>query len=390
MFCLKCCSLVFILLLSSPLVVFCQDNSGTPSRQDLKKLEAVSKQIEQLKNELKGVENQEIQVIAKLNAIEIELQLASSREELIHGKIELIKSKIHATSSSLSSYRTEVDQRESYLCTRLTALYKYARHSGLRILMTAQTYNDILRLENYLGYIIHHDTVLLHDSLDLLGKSNNYYDELNAHHAELLQTQNELLRAKNEIKQIRQDKIALLKRVRAEKNLQIDALKELEQYSQKLQEIIDRLPHDKQFFAPSGKLFSAMRGRLSYPLKGKLITTFGRKNHADLHTYTFQKGIEIEAPMGTEIKAVFDGKVVFADWLKGYGYTIIVDHGESYYSLSAHASALLKNNDDIVRTGESIALVGDTSSTKGSCLYFEIRHHGKPLNPLKWLRKSSS
>ncbi len=127
-----------------------------------------------------------------------------------------------------------------------------------------------------------------------------------------------------------------------------------------------------------------------FPVKGNIISWFGRREHPDLHTFTFQKGVEIEASEGTEIKAVYDGKVIFADWFKGFGYMIIIDHGENYYSLSAHASKLFKNVGEFVSEGETVALVGDTSSIKGSCLYFEIRYHGKPKNPLKWLKKGGN
>ena len=101
----------------------------------------------------------------------------------------------------------------------------------------------------------------------------------------------------------------------------------------------------------------------------------------------FQKGIEISAKQGKEIKAIYGGKVLYADWFKGYGNIVIIDHGDSYYSLSAHLSKILKRTGDRVEAGEVIALAGDTGSLKGPCLYFELRHHGKPLNPLHWLRK---
>jgi len=377
------------LCLGSPLLVFGQGQNNDIAWQNRNKLDSVSKQIEKMKNDLKTAEQLQTQVISKLNEIEIQLQREGSEKDYINGRIEAIQNSIHESTVNLTSHQAAVSRRESYLCSRLSALYKYNRRSGLRILLSASTYNDIFRLESYLGSIVEHDTNLLNDSMSILGQSKIYHDELNARHRELVQAKADLLQKTDEMKQTRQDKLALLTKIKKEKSLQIEALNELELHSQKLQEVLDRLPQEKRVFIPSGNKFSGMRGKLMHPIKGKLITTFGRKNHAALHTFTFQKGIEIEAAIGSEIKAVFDGKVVFADWFKGYGYTIIIDHGESYYSLSAHASALLKNNDDIVSTGETIALVGDTASMKGSCVYFEIRHHGKPLDPLKWLKKAS-
>ena len=159
-----------------------------------------------------------------------------------------------------------------------------------------------------------------------------------------------------------QEKTAYLTRIKREKSLQLKALKELQSYADDLQKFVDELPKDRRVFTSHGKKFSTLKGLLDYPVNGTIISTYGRKEHPELHTFTFQKGIEIEAPHGTEIRAVHDGNVVFADWFKGFGYMIIIDHGEHYYTLSAHASELLKKVGDTVFAGESIARVGDSSS----------------------------
>jgi septal ring factor EnvC (AmiA/AmiB activator) len=129
---------------------------------------------------------------------------------------------------------------------------------------------------------------------------------------------------------------------------------------------------------------------LPRPVEGRILSTFGKNENPQFHTFTVQKGIEIEAPLGAEIHAVYDGRVLYADWFKGYGKILIIDHGEGYYTLSGHASALLKNVGEDVRTGEAVALVGDTGSLRGPCLYFEIRQRGKPLDPTEWLAQAKA
>lgn len=361
----------------------------TTSGQERTKLDDVTRQIELKKEELRNVEHQESQVISRLNEMEMQLQRENAEQEKINKRIEAIQRKIQESSVNFRAYQAEVNGREGYLRSRLGALYKYSRRSGLKILLSANTCNDFLRQEKYLGAIIQRDNMLLKDSLAVFNKSKRYQEDLNSNHQELIRAKDDLIQKNIAIRQTHEEKVAFLNQIRAEKTLQLNALKDLEEYSRQLQEVVDRLPQEKRVFVPSAKTFSSMCGRLLHPVKGRIITSFGKKEHPELHTFTFQKGIEIEASMGSEIKAIFDGKVVYADWFKGYGYTIIIDHGESYYSLSAHASALLKKNDDIVTAGETIALVGDTNSMKGSCLYFEIRHHGKPQNPLTWLKKGT-
>jgi septal ring factor EnvC (AmiA/AmiB activator) len=98
-----------------------------------------------------------------------------------------------------------------------------------------------------------------------------------------------------------------------------------------------------------------------------------------------QNGIEIQAPIGTEIRAVLPGKVLYADWFKGFGNLIIIDHGDHVFTVSGYCSQLLKKAGEEVAQGEVIGLVGSAGALKGPSLYFEIRHQGKAQNPMDWI-----
>lgn len=125
------------------------------------------------------------------------------------------------------------------------------------------------------------------------------------------------------------------------------------------------------------------KGRLSWPSKGKLTHKFGQRKHGGINW----KGVLISAAEGTSVNSIHNGQVVFADWLKGYGWVIVVDHGEGFMSLYGHAQTLLKDVGDMVREGESVALVGQSGGQADSGLYFEIRHKGRAVNPIKWCRR---
>jgi septal ring factor EnvC (AmiA/AmiB activator) len=96
-----------------------------------------------------------------------------------------------------------------------------------------------------------------------------------------------------------------------------------------------------------------------------------------------QNGIEIKAPLGAEVRAILPGKVLYADWFKGFGNVMIIDHGDQTFTVSGYCSQLLKKAGDVVSEGEAVALVGSAGSLKGPCLYFEIRHKGKPRDPME-------
>ena len=116
------------------------------------------------------------------------------------------------------------------------------------------------------------------------------------------------------------------------------------------------------------------------------VAEFGFEVHPKYGTKVPQNGIVVAAPLGTEIEATAEGVVEFVDWYDGYGRTVILNHGGGYYSLYAHASAVLVRRGDRVSAGDVIAKVGDTDSIRGSCLHFELRHSEEALNPRQWLR----
>ena len=378
--------LICCLLLSTPLVrcptAHAQSNSAS--------LQDVTDKIKQQKKKLKQVEKEESEVINRLNEIEKQLLQESRDYDTIAQEIKQLQDDIHATRTRMQTLEQDSGQQEEVVQQRLNALYKYYRRSGLRILLSSRSYNDLVRTEQALGLIVQRDHALLSRSLARLERQRRFESELQTRKLQLIAARDRIVVKRSQIQNTQQQRSTHLNKIQREKSLQRKALKELETYSKKLQKVIDTLPGKKKKYTSSGVRFSKRRGKLAFPVKGKITSRFGRTEHPELKTYTYQKGITIKAPVGKPVKAVHDGRVIFADWFKGYGLMIIVDHGEHYYSLSAHASQLFKKVDDVVFAGETIAEVGDTNSLKGAGLYFEIRLHGKPQNPLKWLKKGGN
>lgn len=122
------------------------------------------------------------------------------------------------------------------------------------------------------------------------------------------------------------------------------------------------------------------------PVKGKITFLFGPYKNPEFNVTNFRSGIGIKVKKGDPVRAVFKGTVVFSDWFKGYGNMIIIDHGNNYHTVYAHLEEVFKATGDLVETGEVIATAGDTGLISETTLHFEIRHHGKPLDPLHWLK----
>jgi len=131
-----------------------------------------------------------------------------------------------------------------------------------------------------------------------------------------------------------------------------------------------------------GRAFSSLKGKLKLPVKGELAGKFGAQREDGGLTW---KGLFIRADEGQPVKAVADGRVVYADWLRGYGNLVIVDHGAGYLSLYGHNESIAKQVGETTSAGEAIASVGSTGGASDSGVYFELRQDGKPFDPLRWM-----
>jgi len=210
---------------------------------------------------------------------------------------------------------------------------------------------------------------------------------------------------KLEIEQEKGKKAAYLVKVRQDRSSYEKSLKELQANAARLQTMMERLEalsrrklssrHEKSGsrLKPLAELppvpdrgFATQKGRMSLPVRGEIVETYGKHKHPDFNSYTFSKGVSISAGAGSDIKAIYDGSVIFSDYFKGYGNMIIIDHGGGYFSLYAHAARILKKVGADVARNETVATVGDTDSSRGPMLYFEIRHQGKPVDPAGWVR----
>ena len=183
----------------------------------------------------------------------------------------------------------------------------------------------------------------------------------------------------------------MLADIRSQKALELAAIDALTQASNELDRKINLLNTRINRAAPDKNVsrlsFSAHKGLLIRPVKGKIITLYGPYKNPTYNITNFRSGIDIEADNGEPVRSVFKGKILYSSWFKTYGNMIIIDHGKNFYTVYAHLEEAFKAKGDAVGTGEVIATVGDTGSMTGAKLYFEVRHHGKPINPLPWLKK---
>ena len=179
-----------------------------------------------------------------------------------------------------------------------------------------------------------------------------------------------------------------LAQIRDERTVSKQEIVKLERSSARVEDVLRALLEEQEKLArlhEGGNGLTDRKGILRWPSDGQVVAFFGRQKHPKFDTFLQRKGIDIKANRGSVIRAAFDGVVAFADWLKGYGLLLIIDHGRGDVSLYAHASSLSVDVGDHVKAGHPVGIVGDTGLTGGSMLYFELRAGGKAVDPIEWL-----
>jgi septal ring factor EnvC (AmiA/AmiB activator) len=166
-----------------------------------------------------------------------------------------------------------------------------------------------------------------------------------------------------------------------------ERLKELKRDEERLQKLLAEIQQKakaslKSRYQAKGRPFKSQKGKMPWPAKGKLKARFGSAKRGGLKW----DGVLIGGPEGREVKAVYDGKVVFADWLRGFGLMLILDHGDGYMTLYGHNQSLAKQPGELVNAEEVIAALGSSGGQTESGVYFAMRYKGQPINPEQWFR----
>ena len=303
----------------------------------------------------------------------------------------------------LAALRGESRQREEALKEQqaLLARLLYQRYLGgsaepLKLLLNHEDPNQAARHMHYFGYISRARANLIAGLRASLGRLRELAQEAERKAAEFAAVTAEQQAQRGRLEREKRAHSRVLARISRDiqrQRREIGTLRRDENRLARLVEQISRLvargkpaPRLRNERVPDasadGNPFQALKGRLSLPVRGELTNRFGSPRSGG---GVIWKGLFIAARAGEEVRSVAAGRVVFADWLRGFGNLLIVDHGGAYMSLYGNNEALYKRVGDVIHGGETIAAVGSSGGNADSGLYFELRHEGRPLDPLTWV-----
>ncbi|MEW6325508.1 MAG: peptidoglycan DD-metalloendopeptidase family protein [Nitrospirota bacterium] len=351
-----------------------------------KELEQLQRQLEQKKQQQKSAARKEQSILEELEGIDRRIQLNRRRIAEMDRRVrrqdeerERLDAEVRALEQSVAALRQAV-------AGRLRAAYMAGEAGGWGVLLGADTYLDARARVDALQRIAAREAALLDDYRRQRGELTAKLQAEQALLADVRRNRDELASALDDIGRARANKRTLLTKIRTEQSTASKAIAELEQASKQLQELLKRLEQQEKQRKADGRLAQA-KGKLPWPQEGEVVGLFGRQRHPQYNTDVFRRGIEIRSSEGAPVKAVHQAVVAYADWFKGFGLVVVLDHGDHYYTLYAHLGKSAVKVGEAVERGQVIGEVGGTGMGSETTLYFEVRHHGTPLDPIGWLKK---
>ncbi len=382
-----------LLIFSAGSILKAQDQE-TRIDEFKKKAQDINREIEKGKAKIQKFSNRETDIIIRLNRVDQALNRSRKRIAGLSREIDRLEKKMAETTVASENLIHQIRANETYVAKRLVALYKLNWLGKFHVLASAESLQELLQRKTAIERILAYDETVIKALRDNRLHLETVRSRLETHRNEKRQRADEYQKQIKKIAVERTQRATLLAHVRKEKSVQLAAIESLKLAARDLDEKIKKLgigstaATAQEYTAVEP--FQAYKGLLKMPVKGKIVSLFGKFKNTRYQVLNFRSGIEIQTERGEPIAAVYAGKILYADWFKGYGNMIIIDHGENYYTVYAHIEEAFKSTGDAVEAGEVIATVGDTGSITGPKLYFEVRHHGKPLDPMQWLETASS
>ncbi len=383
-----------------------QRRDGAEIGEKQRDLQQTQKRLKEERVKAAEARRREAGLLAELEAIDKRLNEKRRQVAALDGRIKKAQSDISELQGDITRLQAQRAGQEDALGRRLRALYKLQSQGGVLPMLFAGDDPVVQAVHlRHLTTLATVDARLIREYRVTSEGLADRKDRFEARRRELSSLRTEAEEERAEADREAAKRRVLLARVRDERVYHDRMVGELSEATRRLEGFIKELqdkqrrlakipPPNRPLPTPPGDGrgatgFGALRGRLLWPADGRVVGEYGPQVNPRFGTKTFRNGIDIEAVEGTAIVVVYPGHVVYTGWFRGYGNLIIVDHGNEYYTLYAHAADIKVAEGEEVRQGQAIGTVGDTGSLQGPRLYFEVRYEGKPQDPAQWLRPRS-
>ena len=383
-------------------MVYCGTLNAAPttSKTDLNNLRA---RIEHMQRDLEDTEESKADAA---DALKVSEQAISRSNRTLY-ELERERAATDAVLASITEQSVKaqaaIESQQNLLAKLIYQQYLYGGEDYLKLLLNQQDPNQIARHLHYYSYISRARADLIRDLKHNLAQLQTLTQQAQEKNSELDRIKSERISRKRQLEQEKNQRKTLLTQLSKKIHNQRREISNLQRNEKRLTKLVEQLakivapklprkptrqrepsvntsvPDDSE----ADTAFRRLKGRLNLPVRGELVSHFGSPRE---DSGALWKGIFIRARSGAEVKAVASGRVVFADWLRGFGNLLILDHGAGYMSLYGNNETLYKQVGESIRAGDTVAAVGNSGGNPDSGLYFELRFQSKPFDPLSWVK----
>ncbi len=341
-------------------------------------------QLEEDRDELGKLEKELRRSEQMLGQLNRKLNESESILEDSHQRVQELATQKQRLSKKLSVHRR-------ILYTHIRSEYLYGGQGKLKLLLNQQEPTKLARTLVYYDYLQRARLRKIEQVREILLSIDEVQTGIMEEQNSIAQMKVELLNQKQRLERQQQNRKSILADLNARVSTEQVRLIDLEDDERRLKELIKNLGEtsDSMPILKEGQRFQEFKGRLYWPVTGKPGNQYGQRRNSGPGKLRWQ-GVFIPSDEGNNVHSIFAGRVAFAEWMRGLGLLIIVDHGDGYMSLYGHNQSLYKHPGEWVNAGERIATVGNSGGNTRAGLYFEIRKQGKPVNPEIWCTRPVS
>jgi len=353
--------------------------------------EALQLNLREQELDLERMARQQEDILTVLDRANRMLQRHQRQAAALSAEMDELDQKIASTRTAMEDLARRIGTLELLFSRRLVALYKISRLGSAQLLAPADSVVEVLKRKSALERILAHDEQTRRTMAAQYAELQELQAQLLRHQEDKRVRVAEYERQAAAAQRERSGREALLGRIRDQQEVQRTAVEALKAAAREFESEIQALSRQSEGkpLAAGGvtRPLALSKGLLIFPVEGKIRNSYGPYRHPRLNTQAFRSGVDIAAERGEPVRAVHAGTVLYASWFKAYGNMVVIDHGDHYYTVYAHLEDVFKSVDHRVEAGDVIATVGDTGAMGTTGLYFEIRHHDRPLDPLDWLKR---
>ncbi len=370
-----------------------------PSRSELKRqLETIQQEIQQLEQELNQANRQLQNELKVLNTLDRQIRLTHEAIRLLQENMQITQQAIQQTREELTTLNKKIERLQQVFKRQVLFAYKFRQFRQLNWVLGARSINEAYLRYQYFRKIsasaraIYDELVTAKRRKETL--TRQLEDQLAEQKAIVQQKQSEEKR----LTRRREQRKAIVARIKRNRKLLAQAVQEKRQALKRIRQLIASLEQKKKTSTPprwendqrwvklSGR-FGKLKGKLNWPVRGRVIHKFGRYKSSLTGSVILNNGIDIRAKQGSPVRVVHSGVAVLVTLMGGIGNVVVVDHNDGYYTVYAHLDEVYVTEGQFVESGSVIGTVGESGSMEGPKLFFAVHKGSKPQNPLRWLRR---